>query len=541
MEYIKISFTNIEPIRIADDKTSQMGQTDSLSYIPGSSIRGAVIGELIREGKGEDQAYMNQFLSDKVRFLNAYPVWVSADKKIPLLPALKGFYESKEDTKNQKKAIENVLQCGKVTPGHKKASMGSFGYVDGECFHFGNVEKMNDLRINIGRGTDKRNIFRNQCLCPGYTFAAYVQAKDAELVEELLSVLQKMKEDGSLILGNARSQGLGRCVIKEVERSALPYEDYAMDEGAEGSVYMLLLSDMTMRDELGENVGIDIEVLKKKTGLRDLRIEACATNMVGICGYNRQWGARVPSAVMYDKGSIFRFTFTGCLSKEKLFEIENEGLGMRKNEGFGRVLFLKNFEAICCKQEIAEGLRQKRDDGAQERSEEECSTLSEDIGVLKKKLSEEECDVLKIAARGIYFQKATQATESYLAEPPAWKGTVNRSQLGNVRAILSRYRYSPEEAKEKLKAYLSHQEEKEEKQSAHREGNSVKELDGTVSEILDQRLEQTLCMKDGELEKYDIFGFCAEELFREKEREQMKLELLIRRIDAENRRGKANG
>lgn len=540
MEYIRICFKNTEPIRIADDETSRMGQTDTLSYIPGSSIRGAFIGELIKEGKGDDQAYINKFLSGKVRFLNAYPVLASDGQKVPLIPALKGFYESREDTKNRKKAIENVLKCGEVTPGHKKASLGSFGYTDGKCFRFGNVEKMNDLRINIGRGEEERNIFRNQCICPGYIFEAYIQARDAELFEKLLSVFQKMKDNGSLILGNARSQGLGKCIIDEVEESGLPYAEYAMDGEAEGSVYMLLLSDMAMRDELGENVGIDIEALKKKTGLNNLHLEACATNIAGICGYNRQWGAKVPSAVMYEKGSVFKLTFTGRLSKEKLLETENEGLGMRKNEGFGRVLFLKDFEAVCFKQEIAEGLRQKETGNVKKPSEEEPGVLREELNMLKKKLSKEENGVLKIAARGIYTQKIARATEKYLVNPPEWKGSVRKSQLGNVRAILSRYRFSPKEAEEKLKEYLVHQEGKEEKQSVHREGNNnAKELDGSVREILGQKPEKTLGMVDKDSE-YCIFGFSAEELFCEKERKQMKIELLIRRIDAENRREKAD-
>ena len=44
--YLNYLLENTEPLRIADDSTSQMGQTLSLDYIPGSTIRGFVINKL---------------------------------------------------------------------------------------------------------------------------------------------------------------------------------------------------------------------------------------------------------------------------------------------------------------------------------------------------------------------------------------------------------------------------------------------------------------------------------------------------------------
>lgn len=38
--YWKIRLKNMDPLRIADDKSSQHGQTDTLRYIPGSALRG---------------------------------------------------------------------------------------------------------------------------------------------------------------------------------------------------------------------------------------------------------------------------------------------------------------------------------------------------------------------------------------------------------------------------------------------------------------------------------------------------------------------
>ena len=43
--YWKIHLKNMDPLRIADDKSSQHGQTDTLRYIPGSALRGYVMSE----------------------------------------------------------------------------------------------------------------------------------------------------------------------------------------------------------------------------------------------------------------------------------------------------------------------------------------------------------------------------------------------------------------------------------------------------------------------------------------------------------------
>ena len=45
-EYIKYIIRNKEPLRIADDSTSQSGQTVTLRYIPGTTMRGYIINKM---------------------------------------------------------------------------------------------------------------------------------------------------------------------------------------------------------------------------------------------------------------------------------------------------------------------------------------------------------------------------------------------------------------------------------------------------------------------------------------------------------------
>ena len=99
-KYIKIVFQNLEPVRIADDSTSQSGQTVTLRYIPGTALRGVVINALARERDFE--SIKKELFSSKIRYMNAFPT----DAGKELIPSPKGFYEDK--TQQEKKEMDNV-------------------------------------------------------------------------------------------------------------------------------------------------------------------------------------------------------------------------------------------------------------------------------------------------------------------------------------------------------------------------------------------------------------------------------------------------
>ena len=109
-EYLRYVLKNIEPLRIADDSTSQNGQTVTLRYIPGTTIRG--------------------------------------DKE--LFPSPKGFYEDKTTTVGKKK-LENVVVNGELTSGNKRASLGRFCYLDGDCIHYYFIVILKKLKADRNR------------------------------------------------------------------------------------------------------------------------------------------------------------------------------------------------------------------------------------------------------------------------------------------------------------------------------------------------------------------------------------------------------
>ena len=105
MKYLSYQLFLEEPLRIVELDASKEGEWDTLSYIPGSTIRGAVLNKL--SDVMQDPIKKRMLLSDKYMFLNAYPLW---NKKV-FCPSVKGFYEGKIADGN----LQNVL-CEEKLP-----------------------------------------------------------------------------------------------------------------------------------------------------------------------------------------------------------------------------------------------------------------------------------------------------------------------------------------------------------------------------------------------------------------------------------------
>jgi hypothetical protein len=107
-----------------------------------------------------------------------------------------------------------------------------------------------------------------------------------------------------------------------------------------------------MLNRLGEPCGIDATALAEKLGVGSVKIEFCSTTMSEYGTYNRTWQCRAPSVRMYDRGSIFKLICDRAPALAAVQEVQQTGLGIRRAEGYGQVVFLPA--------ELFEGLHEKR-------------------------------------------------------------------------------------------------------------------------------------------------------------------------------------
>ncbi len=76
------------PLVIAGRHAAQGGATESLDYIPGSALRGALAAFLLRAGTvNTDPSFQTLFVSDLVRYGNLYPTVEDAVTPTWPLPA----------------------------------------------------------------------------------------------------------------------------------------------------------------------------------------------------------------------------------------------------------------------------------------------------------------------------------------------------------------------------------------------------------------------------------------------------------------------
>ena len=522
--FIKYTLTSLEPIRISDDSSSQMGQTETRRYIPGSTVRGLVVSTMA--GRDDFEEYRRVILSDKVRFMNAYPLVSTEEKEHSLLPSPKGFYEDKVEQENKKEMV-NVLTQEKLPATYKRAGLGRFSEFCDDTLLFYSPETISDLKINIGsRAGEKQNVFRNEYLSAGQRFTGYIAMDQDGIPSALLKKILKIL-NGDVVIGNARSAGLGKCrACAEIFEGRYPYTEIAQDDDIADVCYMYLVSDTVMRNEIGEYCGLDLQQLALDFGVNDLRIKECATSVTNIRGYNRQYGGPVPSVTMYEKGSVFHLTFKGTITAATAETVYDTGIGERRNEGFGQIRFLKGYEDIRYKQK-----------------------LPVDDQLLYDQAEHKEDDaVLKLAAANYYRQRIREASEVYISGFSKKKiESLSNSQVGNIFALAVANRFAPGSGETAITSYLRHALDKENGLRVAREKASIAALVEIVEEILNVRINGEHGKREKSLhnllfEKYKeapigmkmpgriIMGFRTEDLLSVEEERRIRLEILAKLI-----------
>ncbi|MDO5132253.1 MAG: hypothetical protein Q4D81_04610 [Eubacteriales bacterium] len=587
MPRFKYIIQNLEPVRIADNSSSQMGQTSSLRYIPGAAVRGAAVSALLQiQGAERFEEVRQTLLSSAVRFSNAIPciphaalyaepqdaaagsfadgssvghAGISANANtssdtsedsaagagrdpedyIELIPTPLGFYESKSGDR-----FVNVLRTGEVDDGMKRAGIGEFCILDGTGVTGFHVVPGSDMKNNLNTGEgDDQKIFRSEYIERGHLFAGYVFTQEEEMAGLIEKVFAGIPER-ELRIGSGRNQASGRCRILAMGRTQdYPGSEYGKKGEITSPAYMELLSDTVMRGENGEYCGLNLRALEECFGVTGLTVERCASSVRTVQGYNSTWRVRTPSAVMYRKGSVFRLTFQGTIRRQKAEEAMQKGIGIRRSEGFGQILFLEDYENISEKKNGGEALYKRyRLLGREslDAQEEDLARVKGEIPIVRPKdLPAEELHCLQLIASSAYMQKLERAVPACIQaqeKAGALTGGISSSVLGNLEAIMTAWRYDYRAAKNNLYEYFRHAGEKEKKQRIHKEAREIGKVEKTCRKILEldvYGLERFLTGTESVKETF--MDLSKEELLSEAQLGTLRLDLLIGMIRYHNK------
>ena len=562
-KYYKYSLRLEEPLRIADDSSAKQGQTTTRRYIPGSTIRGYVVSRLAsREFKEIFPAIKKHLFSDHVRFHNAYLSIVSDNKEELLLPSPMGFYEDKQDTDGEKE-LQNVVIGGKFDESLKRAKLGTFISIEKSSVTLseGTATKENtsaddtaeektaesaqqaegstalrmsfytprtgsETRIRLGKKSEQ-DVFRSTAVQAGYCYTGYIAmdetASDDENVSartDLAGAIEKILQ-GTVVLGNARTSGYGKCSFFNCGLTEeMPYASLAAKAGSDDlkdECYMMLVSDTVMRDGFGEYCGLYLPALEKALGVKDLRILYCSTAVTDVRGFNRHYGGATPSVNMYEKGSVFHLAYRGSIDQTHLDAVQRGGIGVKRNEGYGQVLFISGYENLRYKMKGTANLL--------------ASGVSAQAADQVSQTHTEDADVIRAAAKAHYKNLIQIAMWEYVVSHPL-KQRHTSSQLGNILSIAIQNRFTPDRGWENIRRYFDHKMKKEDSLRVHTADSKAygAPLYRNVIEVIHKTpLDELLNLTFKTPEK-TIMGLPAENLLTPEEIQRVRLELLIQLI-----------
>ncbi|CBN58547.1 MULTISPECIES: RAMP superfamily CRISPR-associated protein [Kamptonema] len=336
----------------------------SYPYIPGSMIRGALIGRYLKlPGKQRidilaDETSRRLFFDGNTRYLNAYP---NSQEGWRSLPTLLSWRKEKgnefKDTKDKIDVYDWSVSKDNDDLQSPKSLNEPFWVEDGKNIRLYSV----DRRINIHNLRDRRKgrsasdkldpatrqvieerdgeIFRYDAIDVGQTFQGVIvyEEVDEKTIQELLNI-------SDIWLGGSRSAGYGHVKITDVQINGNWSEIRNSSENRTSeNLIITLLSDLIIRDDWGQYAALSptqliAEFLEKKSEELEPLLNKYKTYMdsVFVGGFNRKWGLPLPQVIAVKAGSVF--VYEGVLvTAEQIRQLETTGIGERRVEGFGRV------------------------------------------------------------------------------------------------------------------------------------------------------------------------------------------------------------
>jgi CRISPR-associated protein Csx10 len=422
----------LEPV-LATSLEGDPNSSVSFDFIPGSLLRGALIGRFVARwgdfSAGEGRA-RELFFNGTTRFLNALPESASGR----LLPAPQSWHRKKNE---DGRAYDFTQQTAAEIDADAqwKRLPGFYGTVEGAGEStIRTLSPRKRVAVHTRRDRHKGraiagsgDVFRYESIDGGQCFLSAIlcRAGDAALFLELLG-------QADLVLGGARSVDYGRARLEDVRVQA----NWAEVPTRPGNGRTLtLLSEAILRDEWGAFAHDKDSVqfaLSKYLGA-GVSIREMFWSLRPVGGFNRRAGLPLPQEMAVAAGSVF--VLEGGPDAQARRRIESEGIGARRAEGFGRCAFDLGGE-----EEWAVVPASGAPEPAPEPALEELSEAERVVAG-------------RIAAR-ILDRRLERALPARAASG-AGRMRLTNSQLGRLRAVVRDARSQPvPQARDRLRRYL---------------------------------------------------------------------------------------
>lgn len=321
----------------------------TMPFIPGSAIRGVMAARLLSAGvEAWAEEFRTLILSSGVRYLHAYPE-VGGSRALPA-PA-----SWKVNKQNLENAFDLANFSGSEWPEEALTSVpapfvSSSGSMKKRVLPRRNA-RLHQQRDRVkGRpGKDSGAIFAYEYLEADQVFRGAIQIAQAEAaraarIKELL--------EQPIFIGRSRRAGYGgEAVIEFIGDGSRQEYDNISDRlsnnvQAEERFRVMLTSAYIGRHPATGQIdpaAMELELDSLLNGA--INVERRRSDFSIIGGFNQKWRLELPQVLSVAPGSVLVLKAEQEIPIAILQEIEQAGLGERRSEGFGRLVFLKHSES----------------------------------------------------------------------------------------------------------------------------------------------------------------------------------------------------
>ncbi|NJL06397.1 MAG: hypothetical protein HC911_16125 [Chloroflexaceae bacterium] len=359
MKALRYTITLEDPL-LATSLQGEPNSSISLDYIPGSLVRGALIARYLHDkGAAHDLPHdpdaRRLFLDGRTRYLHAYPV-VNGHR---LLPTPRCLAAGKQvDLSEAGQPVMNLtsLQDFAARRAYEKHNgalrpvSAPFCHITDEQIMLHRPERTIAIHVqrdrNVGKATRASGaIFRYDALAAGQVFQGVILLDTDTDVSTLTSLLPT---DQPLWLGRSRSAHYGRVrlsvepVLHAWQEWEEPSTELAANAEPDAPHLLLFLSDAILPDTNGQpTISLTDATLAQALGITDGSLTIMREqSYIGSTihgGYNAAARIQLPQQPAIVAGSVVAFRLTTPLAAPNLARLHQQGIGLRRAEGFGRV------------------------------------------------------------------------------------------------------------------------------------------------------------------------------------------------------------
>ena len=329
MHQLKYQVTTLSPVVITAN-TGDPNMVATHEYIPGCNLLGFFAGKYIQSKPLNSDAHKNDefyswFLRGDIKFTNAYIT--SEDEHDDLLSNYPVPFSIQHE-KSDKNKICDLLH---EDVDFQTRNIGGFGRLKGDSLYKESVQK--SLNFHHQRdpesGTSKEGlIFNYESIDEGQTFTGAILGSRTDL-EKFLHFFGS--EHKKTFIGRSRNTQYGKIDLKITSSKPEEYSPLCSSDINE-NVSITLLSDAIIYNKYGFPT-TEIDELAK---ILDCKIVKSFIRTGEIESFVSIWRLRKPSESCFLAGSCFILEVSET-DKDRLLELEREGIGERKGEGFGRI------------------------------------------------------------------------------------------------------------------------------------------------------------------------------------------------------------